>query len=145
LVFIDEDQAKKLIGVTVEENDILFNITGASVARCCIVEKTYLPARVNQHVAIIRTNKKALPKYVEQILISDKYKSELLSLAESSSTREAITKAQLEEFKIPLISLPEQQLIVTQAETLEIKKAKLEKEIASIPQKKDFVLKKYLQ
>jgi type I restriction enzyme M protein len=145
LVFIDEDQAKKLIGVTVEENDILFNITGASVARCCIVEKTYLPARVNQHVAIIRTNKKALPKYVEQILISDKYKSELLSLAESSSTREAITKAQLEEFKIPLISLPEQQLIVTQVETLEIKKAKLEKEIASIPQKKDFVLKKYLQ
>ena len=30
------------------------NITGASVARCCIVPEDVLPARVNQHVSIIR-------------------------------------------------------------------------------------------
>ena len=54
LAFIDEAQAKKLDNVTVEENDILLNITGASVARCCIAPKDYLPARVNQHVSIIR-------------------------------------------------------------------------------------------
>ncbi len=33
-------QANKLDNVTIKENDILLNITGASVARCCIVDKT---------------------------------------------------------------------------------------------------------
>lgn len=67
LAYIDEEQAKKLDNVAVEENDLLFNITGASIARCCIVESKYLPARVNQHVSIIRTNEKVLPKYLHLI------------------------------------------------------------------------------
>ncbi len=144
LAFIDDNQAKKLNNVTVEANDILINITGASVARCCIVDKAYLPARVNQHVAIIRTNEKALPKYVQQILVSTKYKSELLSLSESSSTREAITKSQLEDFRIPLPPLSEQQKIVNEIEALEDKIANLEAELATIPHKKELILKKYL-
>ncbi|MBP9482522.1 MAG: restriction endonuclease subunit S, partial [Parabacteroides sp.] len=36
LAFIDGKQASDLNNVTVEENDILFNITGASVTRCCV-------------------------------------------------------------------------------------------------------------
>lgn len=145
IAFIDTDQAKKLDGVTVEENDILFNITGASVCRCCIVDKSYLPARVNQHVAIIRTNGKALPKFVQQLLVSTKFKSELLALADSSSTREAITKAQLEDFKIPLPEPSEQQKIVTQIEVIEVKLSKLEDQITLIPKQKEAVLKKYLK
>ena len=145
LVFIDDEQARKLNNVTVEENDILFNITGASVCRCCIVDKSYLPARVNQHVSIIRTNKKALPKFVQQILISSKYKAELLQLADNSSTREAITKVQLEDFKIPLPSLTEQQKIVSEIEKIETKISLFEKEIESIPFEKDAILKKYLE
>jgi type I restriction enzyme S subunit len=57
LAFIDEKQAKELNGVTLQENDVLLNITGASVARCCIFPTEYLPARVNQHVSIIRPKK----------------------------------------------------------------------------------------
>ncbi|MEH1798681.1 MAG: hypothetical protein V7L13_05820 [Nostoc sp.] len=56
LAFIDEKQAQQLANVEVKLNDILLNITGASVARCCIVPSQLLPARVNQHVAIIRVN-----------------------------------------------------------------------------------------
>jgi restriction endonuclease S subunit len=144
LAFIDDEQARKLNNVTVEENDILFNITGASVCRCCIVENKYMPARVNQHVSIIRTNEKALPKFVQQLLISSKFKNELLALADNSSTREAITKQQLEDFKIPLPPLPEQQKIVSEIEKIEVKITILEKEIAKIPTQKEAVLKKYL-
>ena len=54
LVFIDDEQADALKNVAIEKNDILLNITGDSVARCCIVPAVVLPARVNQHVAIIR-------------------------------------------------------------------------------------------
>ncbi len=144
LAFIDDEQAKKLNNVTVEENDILFNITGASVCRCCLVENKYLPARVNQHVSIIRTNEKALPKFVQQLLISSKFKTELLELADNSSTREAITKQQLEDFKIPLPPLSEQQKIVSEIEIIEAKIHELETNISAIPQLKEAVLKKYL-
>jgi len=54
LVYITKESANKLKNVIVEDNDILLNITGDSVARVCLVEECYLPARVNQHVAIIR-------------------------------------------------------------------------------------------
>ena len=144
LAFIDEEQAIKLNNVTVLENDILFNITGASVCRCSIVESKYLPARVNQHVSIIRTNEKVLPKYLQRLLVSSKIKAELLAIAESSSTREAITKAQLEDFKIPLVSISEQRQIVSQITAIEVQIAAMEKELEIIPQQKEAVLKKYL-
>ena len=57
LAFINEIQAKKLNGVTIEKDDILLNITGASVGRCTIIPENLLPARVNQHVSIIRCTK----------------------------------------------------------------------------------------
>jgi len=37
LAHIDEQQAAKLAKVKVEEGDVLLNITGASVARVCLV------------------------------------------------------------------------------------------------------------
>jgi len=144
LAYIDDKQAKKLDNVTVVKNDILFNITGASVARCCIVEEKYLPARVNQHVSIIRLNEKALPKYVQLTLISSEFKNKLLDIGDGGTSRQAITKTQLEDFKIPIPSLPEQQKIVTQIETIEAKIKTLEIELASLPTQKEVVLKKYL-
>ncbi len=145
LVFIDDEQAKKLDNVTVEKNDILFNITGASVARCCMVEDAYLPARVNQHVLIIRTNNKALSKYIQTVLINTKYKAKLLEIAGGGTSREAITKIQLEEFKILLPSFENQKEIVSQIKTIEKQITKQEKELASIPQQKEDILKKYLK
>lgn len=144
LAFIDEVQAEKLKGVTVEKNDILFNITGASICRCCIVPEKYLPARVNQHVSIIRVTDKALPKYVQAILVSEIYKNQLLEIGDGATSREAITKQQLEDFKIPLPPLSEQQKIVAEIEKIEEKIKVLETEIAEIPKLKEAVLKKYL-
>ncbi len=144
LAFIDEEQAEKLKGVTVEKNDILFNITGASICRCCIVPEKYLPARVNQHVSIIRVTELALPKYVQTILVSEIYKNQLLEIGNGATSREAITKQQLEDFKIPLPPLSEQQKIVSEIEKIEEKIKVLETEISEIPKQKEAVLKKYL-
>jgi len=145
LAYINDTQAKKLDNVTVEKNDILFNITGASVARCSIVEDKYLPARVNQHVSIIRTNNKALPKYVQTILVSDEYKTKLLQIGDGGTSRQSITKLQLEEFKIPIPSIDEQKKIVSEIEKIEKKIAELESQINSTPNQKAMVLKKYLE
>ena len=70
LTYVTEDAAKKLNGVTIQEKDVLLNITGDSVARVCMVPNNVLPARVNQHVAIIRTSENLLPEYLLYYLAS---------------------------------------------------------------------------
>ncbi len=114
LAHIDATQSKLLNNVTVEENDVLLNITGASVARCCMVPNKVLPARVNQHVAIIRSDKaKSNPFYIHFCLVSPHYKDHLLSISHGGATREALTKEKIEDFKIPLPPLLTQHKIAT--------------------------------
>lgn len=101
LAFISDEQADKLKNVEVKENDILFNITGVSVARCCMVPKNILPARVNQHVMIIRPESNLnISYYLLSNLCSTDSKNALLGISQSGSTREAITKSEIEEFEI---------------------------------------------
>lgn len=110
LAFIDEEQANGLNNVIVEENDILLNITGDSVARCCIVPKKVIPARVNQHVAIIRLNPdKTNFKFIFYKL--QYLKEELLMQSEVGATRRALTKGIVEDLIILLPPLPEQKAI----------------------------------
>jgi restriction endonuclease S subunit len=109
LVAIATADAKLLENVNVETDDVLINITGASVTRCCLVDSRVLPARVNQHVAIIRTRKEQiLPKYLVLLLTSNKIKGYLNDIAGSGSTRQALTKAHLEELRLPTPSLSQQ-------------------------------------
>ena len=92
LAFIDDQQAARLDGVVVEPDDVLLNITGASVARVCRAPHDILPARVNQHVAIIRPTNGFDQRFLEQCLLFPSMKHRLLRIAGSGATREAITK-----------------------------------------------------
>lgn len=105
LAHISDEQAAKLDNVTVEEEDVLLNITGASVARSCIVPREILPARVNQHVCIIRCKECIIPEFLNKLLIDDNYQDLLWSIAGSGATREAITKQQVENLQIILPSV----------------------------------------
>lgn len=90
LAYIDEVQAEKLKNVIVEKNDILLNITGDSIARCTIVPEEILPARVNQHVSIIRCKNTEQSKYVMYYL--QYIKKYLLQISKVGGTRNALTK-----------------------------------------------------
>lgn len=112
LAYINEDQASKLDGVEIERNDVLLNITGDSVARACIVPDDALPARVNQHVAIIRGNHSLVLN--EYILCFLQFKKQnLLSLSQGGATRNALTKGMIENLDIHLPELSEQEKIVS--------------------------------
>lgn len=147
LAFIDDKQAKELDGVTLQEDDVLLNITGASVARCCVLPKEYLPARVNQHVSIIRPKKELLDAtFLNLLLTSKPYKDQLLFTGEQGATRQAITKAQIESFRISIPSLKEQQAIVRQLDALRAEMQKLEavyqKKLANLEELKKSILQK---
>jgi type I restriction enzyme, S subunit len=129
LAFLDDAQANELSNVEVQPCDVLLNITGASVARCCIVPEDVLPARVNQHVSIIRPIADKLDaNFLHYLLISKTYKDQLLQTgSEGGSTRQAITKAQIQDFTIEYpATIAEQKAIVVKLDTMLIETHRLE-------------------
>lgn len=101
MVYLDEKLAQGLANVQVEDLDVLLNITGDSVARACQVIEDVLPARVNQHVAIIRANQQILwPTYLRYFLVSPAMQAHMLGLAAVGATRNALTKGMIESFSI---------------------------------------------
>jgi type I restriction enzyme S subunit len=125
LAFISDEQADKLKNVTVERDDVLFNITGASVCRCSVVPENVLPARVNQHVSILRAKTNLiLPKFLMHVLISENVKRNLLKVGSAGGAiMEAITKEQLEKYEIPVPSLILQNQFAERVQAIETQKA----------------------
>ncbi|QQQ27722.1 restriction endonuclease subunit S [Chryseobacterium indoltheticum] len=134
LAFIDEKQANKLKNVSLEKNDVLINITGASVARSTIVPDELLPARVNQHVSILRPKFSILNSvFLLHLLISPNSKAKLLGVSsQGGATREAITKDQLENFEIILPSIALQNQFAEKITLIERQKELAKQELIEI-------------
>jgi type I restriction enzyme S subunit len=109
LAYINDEQARELNNVQLFENDILLNITGDSIARVCMVPNHILPARVNQHVSIIRASKLIDSKYLLCYLVNQK--SHLLKICGVGGTRNALTKDVLEKLVIQYPDLKTQEKI----------------------------------
>ena len=122
IAYIDDDQAAQLSNVDVRSSDVLLNITGDSVARCCQVADDVLPARVNQHVAIIRPHPDQLDaRFLRYVLASPSYQSHLLALASAGATRNALTKGMIEALEVDAPPLTEQKAIARILGTLDDK------------------------
>ena len=114
LTHITDEAAKKLAGVTIEKEDVLINITGDSVARTCIVPNDVIPARVNQHVAIIRPDRNILrPRFLNYYLASPYMQTHMLGLAVGKgASRNAMTKDMIGNFDIPCPNIEVQDRII---------------------------------
>ncbi|AWE42088.1 MULTISPECIES: restriction endonuclease subunit S [unclassified Actinobaculum] len=121
LAFIDDVQAAALNSAEVKPGDILLNITGDSVARACLVPTWCTPARVNQHVAIVRPSSKLNSTFLLCYLQSNK--ALLLKLASSGATRNALTKRMIEDLEIHLPSADTQRAIASLIEDIQQKLA----------------------
>ena len=113
LAHLSEAAARKLQSVSVERGDVLLNITGDSVARTCLVPERVLPARVSQHVLIIRADRaKVFPSFLSYQLASPRTQAWLLGLAVGrGASRNALTKEMVASLEISLPSLSEQERI----------------------------------
>ena len=72
LVFIDEDTHSEFPTTELRKDDVLLNITGASIGRTAVVDERIVGGNVNQHVCIIRTDvRKVVPNFLNLILLSN--------------------------------------------------------------------------
>lgn len=144
LAFIDDEQAEKLKNVEVCKNDVLLNITGASVARSCIVPTDILPARVNQHVSIIRA-KEEVVNYIffSYLFTNEIYQRYLWQIATSGgATREAITKQQIKKLPVILPPLYLQNDFASKVEQIEKQKSIMQSSIEELENMYNALLQK---
>src|SRR5690554_6073490 len=95
---------------TVYPEDVLLNITGASIGRSCVVPKSIIEANVNQHVCIIRLKKDINNIFIQSYLSSFKGQKEILR-SQTGGNREGINHKSVGDLDIPIPPLPEQTAI----------------------------------
>ena len=111
LVFIDNEEAAQLDHVTVQPDDVLFNITGASIGRVTTAPADMAGARVNQHVCILRTTDVLLPRFLAYYMGTPAQQA-VLNSNQIGGTRQAVTKAMLLDWTVLLPAPKEQRRIV---------------------------------
>ena len=109
-VFISNELNNQMKNSIVFPNDILLNITGASLGRSCVVPNDFEIGNVNQHVCIIRLNKSFLPRFIQPIFSSNKGQAIFQSL-QTGSGREGLNFESIKGIKISMPSIQEQKKI----------------------------------
>jgi type I restriction enzyme, S subunit len=140
LAYIDDEQAKKHDGVVVQAGDVLLNITGASIGRVTTAPLDMEGARVNQHVAIVRTADGIENRFVAGFL-SSPYMQRIIAEENYGVTRQALTKSMIEEFSVPLPPQLEQRRIVAKIDGLSAKSKRARDHLDHIPR----LVEKYKQ
>jgi type I restriction enzyme S subunit len=135
LVHITEATHTAMSNTTVQSEDVLLNITGASIGRVCVVPRDICPANVNQHVSIIRTTPALSSTYLSYFISSDDFQRYIMT-NQAGGTRQALTKSQIEQFTVPLPPVLEQSRIASE---LDDKIAGVKLAEASIQQELDTI------
>ncbi|TMI73293.1 MAG: restriction endonuclease subunit S [Bacteroidetes bacterium] len=126
VAYISNEIHNSMSNSKVENGDVLLNITGASIGRCYYFEGQFEEANVNQHVCILRPNKKVITKYLYLLLASDFGQSQI-AISQVGGGREGLNFENLKSFIMPLPSYEEQKEIVASVEISNIKLSELQK------------------
>ncbi len=105
--FIYEETHNEMSKTAIKYDDVLLNITGASIGRCCVFKEVKTPANVNQHVCILRPTKSLCPDWLSSVLGS-KVGQNQIWMSHNGSSREGLNFADLKAFSIPLPPKDEQ-------------------------------------
>ena len=102
VAFIDEHTHERMSGSAVAPFDVLLNITGASIGRCCFLPSGLGPTNVNQHVCAIRlpAADEGDAKFLSSVLSSPIGQNQIFRL-NAGGNREGLNYQQLRRFQIP--------------------------------------------
>jgi type I restriction enzyme S subunit len=98
----------------VKPDDVLLNITGASIGRVCSVPDDFGEGNVSQHVCIIRPKKNRLLSGFLASYLSTTFMQREIRFEQNGASREGLTLDSIRNFKIVLPDVSEQQRILTE-------------------------------
>lgn len=142
VAFISDKIHTKMKSTKVILNDVLLNITGASIGRCCVMENE-MEANVNQHVCIIRPKKVLNSKYLAYYMASTTIQN-LIRNSQDGASREGLSFSEIKSFPVPIISIEKQVEIINHIKEIEIDLnlaiSKAQKEISSIKEYREALI-----
>jgi len=127
----------------VKKNNVLLNITGASIGRVAIFNGEDNSANVNQHVCIIRLNDHRLnPIFLSRFISQPSFQMKILS-SNSGATRQAFNFSQIKKFNIFLPPIHLQNKFASIVEQVEKTKQKMRVSLDEMDNHFNALMQKY--
>lgn len=110
VAFIPHEIHKTFLSSTIKSNDVLLNITGASIGRAAVASDTIDGGNVNQHVCIIRPNTRVVSYYLLTYLLGERGQN-YIRIFQTGGNRQGLNFEQISQIPIPLPPIEEQKRI----------------------------------
>jgi type I restriction enzyme S subunit len=117
VAYIDGETHSRMNGTKVLPGDLLLNITGGSIGRCCRVPGDCDEANVSQHVAIIRIAVSGIEDFLHRLILSPYFQAFILG-EQTGAGRGGLPKNRMDQIAVALPPLAEQHRIVAKVDEL---------------------------
>ena len=130
VAFIDQETHRRMAGTAVQANDLLLNITGGSMGRCCLVPASFGTANISQHVAIIRSALPGVEGFLHLVVLSPYFQAFVFD-EQTGAGRGGLPKNKMDRIALALPPQAEQHRIVAKVDELMALCDRLEASLAS--------------
>lgn len=130
VAFISQETHAEMASSQLKPQDVLLNITGASIGRCTFVPDDFGEGNVNQHVCIIRVSHKLHHRFFAAFLASPRGQEQVLS-SFTGASRQGLSHKELGFISIPLPALKIQRDTLGKIEQQDSKQNQVRKSIES--------------
>ena len=144
VAYIGGDVHARMAGTAVRARDLLLNITGGSMGRCCRVPDGFAEANVSQHVAIIRPAVSEMADYVHKFVLSPYFQA-FIFRRQTGAGRGGLPKNRMDRIAVAVPPLAEQQRIVAKVDELMALCDRLEAGLGSAGDTRNRLLESLLQ
>ena len=117
VAYIDFATHQRMNGTRVLPGDLLLNITGGSIGRCCLMPADFEEANVSQHVAIIRVALRGIESFLHRLVLSPYFQA-FVSDEQTGAGRGGLPKNRMDQIAVALPPLREQHRIVAKVDEL---------------------------
>jgi type I restriction enzyme, S subunit len=108
---------ERMSGTAVKPADLLLNITGGSMGRCCRIPDDFDEANVSQHVAIIRAAVPGVADFLHRLVLSPYFQAFIFG-EQTGAGRGGLPKNRMDRIAVALPPLAEQHRIVAEVDAL---------------------------
>jgi len=130
VAYVGPDVHARMTGTTVRPGDLLLNITGASMGRCCRVPEHFNEANVSQHVAIIRPAISEMSDFLHKLVLSPCFQAFIFD-EQTGAGRGGLPKKRMDRIAVAVPPLAEQHRIVAKVDELMATCDRLETSLAA--------------
>ncbi len=117
VAYIDISTHERMSGTRVAPGDLLLNITGGSMGRCCLVPNDFKDANISQHVAIIRVALEGMRAFLHRLVLSPYFQAFVFD-EQTGAGRGGLPKNRMDLIAVALPPLAEQRRIVAKVDAL---------------------------